>query len=241
MKKKIKLIIGQDEVGVGDYFGPLVVVSVFIEKKNKKKILEKENIKIGDSKKISDKKIIKTVTEILPFLDYSCAIINNEQYNQLINNNYNSHLIKTIAHLKALSYLKEKINPNFLIEKIIIDKFVNEKKFVDYLSKIKKDKIFNSEIWKNIEPLLQNNILILKEKAESIYPEVALASMLSRFFFLKKIRELEVITAKKIPLGAGKIVNYFVKQLIKEDKDFWNLKANKLLKLHFKNTKQITG
>ena len=50
--------IGSDEVGTGDYFGPIVVTSAFVDKSN---IAWLESIGVKDSKKLTDDKIIEIV------------------------------------------------------------------------------------------------------------------------------------------------------------------------------------
>ena len=48
--------IGSDEVGTGDYFGPIVVTASYV---NKSDITFLEELGVKDSKKLTDKKIIK--------------------------------------------------------------------------------------------------------------------------------------------------------------------------------------
>ena len=55
-----KLIIGVDESGVGDYFGPLCAAAVLIPLNNYQKVL---NLGVTDSKKISNNKIYLTIKE----------------------------------------------------------------------------------------------------------------------------------------------------------------------------------
>ena len=51
--------IGSDEVGTGDYFGPIVVTACFVLKND---IKELEKLGVNDSKKITDEKNIKNCT-----------------------------------------------------------------------------------------------------------------------------------------------------------------------------------
>ena len=50
--------IGSDEVGTGDYFGPIVVTAAFVSKDN---IDFLEEIKVKDSKKLTDQQILEIV------------------------------------------------------------------------------------------------------------------------------------------------------------------------------------
>ena len=51
--------IGSDEVGTGDYFGPIVVTATYVNKDNVDFLLE---LGVKDSKKMSDTEIIRVVT-----------------------------------------------------------------------------------------------------------------------------------------------------------------------------------
>ena len=53
--------VGSDEVGTGDYFGPIVVTASFVDKKDIKFL---EELGVGDSKKIDDEKIKKIAPKI---------------------------------------------------------------------------------------------------------------------------------------------------------------------------------
>ena len=54
--------IGSDEVGTGDYFGPIVVTACYVSKDN---ISFLEELKVKDSKKLTDDKILEVVPQIL--------------------------------------------------------------------------------------------------------------------------------------------------------------------------------
>ena len=57
--------IGVDEVGKGDYFGPLVVVSCFVDEEFYKKV---KALGVGDSKKFSDSRILKMYEEMKKYV-----------------------------------------------------------------------------------------------------------------------------------------------------------------------------
>ena len=66
-----KNAIGSDEVGTGDYFGPIVVTSAYVKKED---IDFLENLGVKDSKKLTDEKILKIVPEIIKRIPYECII-----------------------------------------------------------------------------------------------------------------------------------------------------------------------
>ena len=68
--------IGSDEVGTGDYFGPIVVTASFV-KKSDVEFLEKLGIR--DSKKMNDDIILKIAPEIAKRIQYKSIILNNQE------------------------------------------------------------------------------------------------------------------------------------------------------------------
>ena len=70
---------GSDEVGFGDFFGPLVVVGVYFDSSLIKKL---DSIK--DSKKLTDEFILSFVPTIIKNVTFSKLTVHNEKYNSLI-------------------------------------------------------------------------------------------------------------------------------------------------------------
>ena len=62
--------IGSDEVGTGDYFGPIVVTAAYVTKDD---INFLETLGIRDSKKMTDEHILKTVPQIIKHIPYPPA------------------------------------------------------------------------------------------------------------------------------------------------------------------------
>ena len=59
--------VGSDEVGTGDYFGPIVVTATYVKKED---VEELEKLGVGDSKKITDDKIKKITPELIKIVKY---------------------------------------------------------------------------------------------------------------------------------------------------------------------------
>ena len=68
--------IGSDEVGTGDYFGPIVVTSSYVSKENIKFL---EELCVKDSKKLTDEKILEVVPKIIKKIPYKSIIFSNEE------------------------------------------------------------------------------------------------------------------------------------------------------------------
>lgn len=207
--------IGSDEVGTGDYFGPLCVCAAYVEKKDIKWL---GDLGINDSKKIEDKKILELVPIILQKIKYSQISISPTKYNHLISIGYNQAKIKTVLHNQVLFNLKKKLK----IENIytIVDQFLVERTYYNYLGNSK-------DVVKKIH---------FETKAESKYPSVAVASMIARYSFLIKMEALSKESGYEIPKGASSKVDEVAKKIL-EEKGMEELSA--LAKIHFKNTKKI--
>ena len=66
--------IGSDEVGTGDYFGPIIVTATLVDK-NTRKLLEE--LKINDSKKMTDDKIRRCAPIIMKKIPYVTFTLSN--------------------------------------------------------------------------------------------------------------------------------------------------------------------
>lgn len=208
--------IGSDEVGFGDFFGPIVVVGVYFKEKDKK-LLEEYNIQ--DSKKLNDKKINEIVPKILNKFTYSLLVVNNEKLNSLFDNGYNLNRIKSILHNTVLLNLQKKIKRNDV--SIYIDQFTEPERFYSYLSD-------QSEEIKNV---------VFKTKGESYFPSVALASCIARFAFINKMNELNKKYNMSFPYGASTVVDDFTQEFIKK---YGKEELIKVCKKNFKNYKKLS-
>lgn len=206
--------IGSDESGVGDFFGPLVVCASYVPSKDIK-VLKK--YKVTDSKKMSDAYILKITPKLIKHFSYSLLILHNEKYNLLTDAKMNAHEMKARLHNQALLNLKKKFPT---VNNIFIDQFVNEKKYYKYLQDEK-------EVVRNA---------IFQTHAESVYPSVALASVIARFAFLKEMEKLNEKYHVVFPLGASQKVTEFAKHFL----DVYGLEElDKICKKHFINYDKI--
>ena len=85
--------VGSDEVGTGDYFGPIVVTSSYVKKEDLPFL---KDLGCTDSKKITDEKIKKIAPEIIKKIKYKSLILSNEEYNQKYSKENNMNKIKAI-------------------------------------------------------------------------------------------------------------------------------------------------
>lgn len=204
--------IGSDEVGFGDFFGPLVVVSALVTKDNREYLL---NLGITDSKKLSDEKIIMLGHELVGKIAHTKNIVTNPKYNELIANGYNMNKIKAMLHQNVLTTLARKTNYDGML---YVDKFTNETKFREYTLGMAAAPI----------------VLVAHGEVSSL--AIATASVLARYYFLLEMALLNKHYNTVIPLGAGANVDAFVQEFIKEK----GLSALKLITKHnFRNFKDL--
>lgn len=210
--------IGSDEVGTGDYFGPIVVTSCFVSKDD---ISFLEELGIKDSKKLDDNKILKIAPQVAKKIKYKSIILSNSEYNEKYNNSDNNiNKIKAIMHNKALWKMVHEEDLEY--DYIIVDEFARETRYYDYI----KDSI---EIQRGIT---------FMTKAEDKNLAVACASVISRYIFLKEFDKLSDLVHLPLPKGAGPAVDDIGKELVeKYGKD----KLKDVAKLNFKNTQRILG
>lgn len=204
---------GSDEVGTGDYFGPITVCACIVNENNYNKI---KDLNIQDSKALTDDFILDIAPTLMELLPYSLLIVDNKKYNQ-IHSNYNLNKIKALLHNQAYINLNKKQK---LPSLLIVDQFTKEHNYFNYLK-------YEKEIIKNIH---------FETKAESKYISVACASIIARYAFLKKWEEMENKYNFKFTKGASsKVDNDGVKFI----KQFGEEQLKNVAKLHFKNTEKI--
>ena len=208
--------IGSDEVGTGDYFGPIVVTASYV---SKDKISYLEDLGVRDSKKVTDDKIMKIAPELIKNIPHQTYILTNEEYNEWQAKGYNMNKIKTILHNRViLGLLKQ---DNFMIDMVVIDQFTSPRSYYSYF------KDMNENVYRKIT---------FTTKAEDKCLSVGCSSIISRYIFLNEMEKLGKSIDKVLPLGASTVVDEAGKDIVnKHGKDI----LNKVAKINFKNTEKI--
>lgn len=205
---------GSDEVGTGDYFGPVTVCACYLDEEDLKKIPVHE---IVDSKELKDEAVLKLGPILMKELRYSLLVLDNKKYNQ-IHKKHNMNAIKAILHNQAFIHLNQKVNlPK---DNVIIDQFLAEKPYFKHLENEKA-------IFKDLH---------FVTKAENQFIAVACGAIIARYAFLEQLRIMEEHYGLELPKGAGPRVDqaavFFVE---KHGFDALDLVA----KTHFKNTEKV--
>lgn len=207
-------IIGSDEVGTGDYFGPITVAAAFV---HKSKLPLVKELGVKDSKHLSDTQITTIAKDLIHTVPYSLLVLHNEKYNELQRNGMSQGKMKAMLHNRALQNVMGKIDGDY--DGILIDQFASPDVYFRYLSSEKK----------------AVTSVYFATGAESVHLSVAAASIIARYSFLKEMEKLSEKTGVMLPKGAGKQVDETAaKLIIKKGEDVLTSCA----KLHFANTRK---
>lgn len=206
--------IGSDEVGTGDYFGPIVVTSAYVSKENIDFLID---LRVKDSKKLTDEQIIKIVPEIIKKIPYNTLVLTNKQYNEFYNDDMNMNKIKAVLHNKVLY---EMVNKGYSYDYVVVDQFEYPGSYYKHI-KESKNQVKN---------------IFFMTKAEDKCLSVACASMISRYIFLQEMEKLSKEVNINLPKGASSLVDDTAKKIV-DKYGFDKLKS--IAKLNFKNTSKV--
>lgn len=209
-------VIGSDEVGTGDYFGPIVVCATYVSNKN---IENLRRLGVKDSKLLTDKQMVPLALKLSTMIPYVILYLTPERFNALKNSDDNMNYVKAILHNNAINSILKKY-PDCKYDAILIDQFAAEDKYFEYLK--------NS---KNI-----NKKVTLIPHGEKAHYAVAAASILARVAFLKELKKMSKEYDLDLLKGAGHEVDRVAISFVKSN-GFNELK--KVAKLKFKNTERV--
>lgn len=214
-KAEIKNIypqIGSDEVGTGDFFGPVCVCATYIQKKDLPLL---EELGVTDSKKMSDEHILAIGPTLLSKIEYSQLSLPNEKYNE-VKDDFNMNVIKAKMHNRCLLNLHRKHPKATLYQ----DQFAEPGQYFSYL--------------KNEAKVVTK--INFHTKGESLFPSVAAGSVIARYSFLKKMQAMNERYGMEFPFGAGEKVDAFIEQFIER---YGKEELRKVAKLNWANYKRL--
>ncbi len=185
--------MGIDESGKGDFFGPLVIASAYVDEGLVDKLRE---LGVRDSKKISSDNVsLNMAREIRKILGDRCAMvtIGNRSYNRMYSKIRNVNKMLAWGHARAIENLLEKV-PD--CPRALSDKFGPthqiERALMNKGKKIKLDQ---------------------RTKAESD-TAVAAASILARAGFLYALKKMGKEHGFEVPKGASEKVRREAEKLV---------------------------
>lgn len=166
-------VIGVDESGKGDYFGPLVTAAVSINSQT-----DLLNLEIRDSKEMNDDIIKELAEKIESQCEVAVSILLPKDYNEEYDKIKNLNTLLANEHVKNINKLLTDKS-----KKIYIDKFASKSGIKGKLLPTKAE-------------------VIEETKAESKYFSVACASIVARAHFVQSLEELSNDIGIQLPKGA---------------------------------------
>jgi ribonuclease HIII len=211
-----------DESGKGDFFGPLCVAGVYI---NKNVIEQWKGKGIRDSKNIGSDRRISELADIIkktPGCVSTVVPIGNESYNRLYTTMRSVNAILAWGHARVIENLmgqKHRMIPP--PELAISDQFAANKATVANAL---------MSLGREIE-------LVQRHKAEEDLA-VAAASILARDEFVKRLAKLEKEYGVKLPKGASALVDAAAKTFVEKNGP---ATLAKVAKMHFRTALRAQG
>lgn len=209
-------VLGSDETGTGDYFGPVTVAAVYVPAD---KIALVQELGVKDSKQLTDDYMRKIAPDLMKVCAYSILTLRNDKYNEIQARGYSQGKIKALLHNQALKHVLAKIAPE-TPQYILIDQFAERGIYYNHI--------------KNEKEIVRQNVLF-STKAENLHVAVATASILARYAFLKEMDRLAKLTGFPLQKGAsGKVDEMAARIWLK----FGEETLRSMTKWHFANTEK---
>lgn len=204
-------LIGIDESGKGDYFGPLVVAGVYVNKAVKKEL---RLLGVADSKTLSDDYIREIAPQIKALCPHSLVIMGNSSYNEVYDK------IKNLNHVLAWGHAR------------VLENVLNQQPCPYALS----DQFGQVHLIENALLNKGREITVYQRPKAEVYLAVAAASILAREAFVSAIQEMESFFQMRFPKGSSAETLRAAKVFSEK---FGSEKLNQVTKLHFKLTDQL--
>lgn len=204
-------LIGTDESGKGDYFGPLVIAGVFGNFETSQKLRE---LGVADSKKLSDSQISLIAPQIKKLCPFSVIVIGNEKYNELYGKIKNLNKLLAWGHAQAIENVLEKTKCMYALSDQFGDPSLIEKALLEKGTNITLSQRHRAE----------ENVI------------VAAASILARHEFVSKLAELEKSYGMEFPKGCSTMTVNAARDFVKR---LGISELVKVSKLHFKTTEEL--
>ncbi|WP_303969371.1 ribonuclease HIII [Sporosarcina ureae] len=209
-------VLGSDETGTGDFFGPITVAACFVSSDQIELVKE---LGVKDSKQLTDAYMQQIANDLKEVVTYSVKTLDNVAYNDIQSQGWSQGKIKAILHNQALQEVLEKIDP-VVPEHILIDQFAQRKTYFNYL--------------KDESSIIRDRVLF-STKAENLHVSVATASILARVAFLEAMDQLSIEAGVTLPKGAGPRVDQVACQIIRKKGEPF---LHSITKVHFANTQK---
>lgn len=208
-------LIGSDETGKGDYFGPLVVAAAFVGEGDAKALTE---LGVTDSKNLSDERMRRIVGALERQLDHEIVVLPPAEYNARYASTPNVNVLLAELHARALAPLIGR-HPGV---PVLVDRFAAD------------DALLQNAVARRAPDA---PTIAQRPRAESELA-VGAASILARIAFLEGLAACAQECGSDLPKGAGAPVDAAARRVHR----IGGLDLlGKVAKVHFRNTRKIPG
>ncbi|MCA9527379.1 MAG: ribonuclease HIII [Myxococcales bacterium] len=205
--------IGSDEAGKGDYFGPMVVAGVAVQRERLELL---HALGIDDSKAIADARLPEMEQAILALGPTQVIVITPPRYNALHAQMGSVNRMLAWAHGKVIEGLLEATDADW----VLIDRFAEE-----------------AVIRRGLGPLGREARVAMRPRAEED-PAVAAASILARCAYLRGLKSLSRRFGVHLHPGAGAPTLASGREFLARH---GRAALDEVAKVHFATTEQIGG
>jgi ribonuclease HIII len=205
--------IGSDEAGKGDYFGPLVVASVYIEPQRAPELAA---IGVADSKTLTDLRMFPIAEHIEREFDCEVRALMPAEYNARWAADPNVNHVLADLHADAIATLVGR-HPEAMV---LVDRFAS-------------GDVLASRLRRRAAP----RRLVQVPRAEA-HPVVGAASIVARVHFLEGFRRCEEDSGTDLHKGAGAPVDVAARAAFAIG---GHALMGRIAKLHFKNSERVPG
>lgn len=206
-------VVGSDETGTGDFFGPVTVAACYVPADKLELVRE---LGVKDSKQLTDDLMRQIAPDLEATIIHSVLTVTNTKYNDIQQQGNSQGKIKAMLHNQALKHVLRKMGdekPDY----ILIDQFAQRKTYYNYLLD---------------EPEIIRENVLLSTRAEGLHLSVAAASIIARVAFLEEMDRLSASVGMTLPKGAGPKVDKVAAKIIMKHGE---ATLKKMTKWHFAN------
>ena len=206
-------IIGVDESGKGDFFGPLVIAALAADRVDVRRL---SRIGARDSKLISGGRLLQIDGELRAQFSHAVVIIHPKEYNQRYSEVKNLNRLLAWGHATAI----ERILAKQSADQVISDKFG-------------KARLLEEQLLERGKKIRVSQIV----RGEAV-PQVAAASVLARAAFIREMNKLSERYGIVLPRGAASQVDEAGRRFV----DLHGVSAlAAVAKIHFKNYQRVVN
>ncbi len=204
-------IVGVDESGKGDYFGPLVIAAAAVSALERPLL---DDLNVRDSKLLTDKRAMVVALELRAKIPYELIVISPAKYNELHSKMGNLNKLLAWGHARAIENLLDRVDADLVIS----DQFAHER-------------VLNNALMAK-----GRAVKVMQQIRGESQPAVAAASIIARAEFLQRLDQLSREVEITVPKGAGPIVDKAGAAIVRKHGE---AALARVAKIHFKNTLKV--